>query len=132
MSAPKIKPMAEVTLAYPVQDLDRSIAWYEEMLGFTLLYRNDEVGWCELRTTVEGCNVGLGKTDTCKVEGGATATWGVEDLDSARRELEAAGVKVDETIEIPNMVKLATFYDPDGNHLMLFQLLSTAETPPQS
>ncbi len=29
-----------------------------------------------------------------------------------------------ETIEIPDMVKLATFYDPDGNSLMLFQLMS--------
>ena len=28
------------------------------------------------------------------------------------------------TQEIPEMVKLATFYDPDGNKLMLYQDLS--------
>ena len=46
-------------------------------------------------------------------------------IGQARRQLESKGVKFDgETIEIPEMVTLATFFDPDGNSLMFFQTLS--------
>ena len=45
--------------------------------------------------------------------------------ESARSALEAAGVKFDgPTQEIPEMVKLATFYDPDNNAFMLAQDLA--------
>ncbi len=57
-----------------------------------------------------------------KVErgGGATLVFGVADVDSARAQLEAKDVRFDgETQTIPDMVKLATFFDPDGNTFML-------------
>ena len=57
--------------------------------------------------------------------GGQTPTFGVSDIERARKILEDRGAKFDgDTIEIPDMVKLATFYDPDGNPLMRFQSLS--------
>jgi Glyoxalase/Bleomycin resistance protein/Dioxygenase superfamily len=49
----------EVTASMGVTSLDRSIDWYQSVLGFTLLYRVDEIGWCELATAVPGVNVGL-------------------------------------------------------------------------
>ena len=56
--------------------------------------------------------------------GGATLTFGVVDIDSARAWLEAHDVKFDgEKTEVPGMVRLATFYDPDGNTFMLAQRL---------
>jgi hypothetical protein len=47
------------------------------------------------------------------------------DLDTARQKLEQANVKFDgETDLVEGMVKTATFYDPDGNALMLAEDLT--------
>lgn len=113
-----------LTIAFKVSDLAKSIDWYQNVLGFKLVYKLDEMAWCELSTAVDGVNVGLSQVE--KVEpGGPTPTFGVKDIEKARKTLESRKVRFDgDTIEIPEMVKLATFYDPDGNSLMLFQMLS--------
>jgi predicted enzyme related to lactoylglutathione lyase len=116
-----------LTAAMGVADLDRAIAWYRSVLGFTLLYRKEEMGWCELSTAVPGVNVGLSQVETVEPRGGATLTFGVKDIDHARRALEAQRVRFDgETMTIEGMVRLATFFDPDGNKLMLYQDLQHA------
>ncbi len=47
---------------------------------------------------------------------------GVKDIAQARAGLEGKGVKFDgDAVEIPGMVKLATFFDPDGNTYMFSQ-----------
>ncbi len=113
-----------LTVSYAVSDRKRGIAWYQDLLGFTLLYDLEDMGWCELKSHIPGVNVGLSERENPQVEGGPTLTWGVTDIDEARAELEAKGVRFGgETMEIPGMVKLATFFDPDGNHLMLYQSL---------
>ena len=51
--------------------------------------------------------------------------FGIEDIHAARTALETAGVKFDgETMTVDGMVSTATFYDPDGNALMLAQDLT--------
>jgi predicted enzyme related to lactoylglutathione lyase len=46
----------------------------------------------------------------------------VVDIDEAKAALDAAGVRQDGEIqEIPGLVRLLTFYDPDGNALMFYQ-----------
>jgi catechol 2,3-dioxygenase-like lactoylglutathione lyase family enzyme len=113
-----------LTAALSVRSLDAAIPWYQEMLGFELIYRLESWGWCELRTGVHGVNLGLGETDDVKTDGGATLTFNVTDIQSARAYLEERGVRFDgETNVIEDMVKLATFYDPDGNSFMLAQSL---------
>ena len=111
-----------LTCSISVTDFDKAVQWYGEMLGFTLNYRMDEMGWCELATEVPGVNVGLSRSDSIVKGGGATLTFGVTDIDAARKRLESKGVRFEgETDVIPGMVKLATFFDPDGNTLMLYQ-----------
>ena len=114
----------ELTIAMRVSDMNASIKWYTEVLGFELLYKLDDMGWAELKSSVPGVNVGLSQVEDVKL-GGPTPTFGVSDIASARSTLESKGVKFDgETMEIPSMVKLATFFDPDGNSLMFFESLS--------
>jgi len=114
-----------LTCALQVADLKKSIDWYQDVLGFKLLYQMDEMGWCELSSAVARVNVGLSQVEKPEGQGGATLTFGVKDIDAARRELEKKGVKFDgETRTIPEMVRLATFFDPDGNTLMFYQDLS--------
>ena len=111
-----------LTCALNVTDLDKSLTWYQDVLDFKLLYKMNEMGWCELATSVERVNVGLSQVEQAGGKGGATLTFGVTDIDAARQQLEAKDVRFDgPTQTIEGMVKLATFYDPDGNALMLYQ-----------
>ncbi len=113
-----------LTLSLSVSDLDKSIAWYKDTLGFQLLYKMDDMGWCEMSTGVERVNVGLSVTEEHK-PGGATPTFGVQNIEAARATLEAKSVQLDgDIMTIPDMVRLQTFYDPDGNSLMFYQALS--------
>jgi predicted enzyme related to lactoylglutathione lyase len=113
-----------LTCALNVRDLNRGIAFYRDVLGFKLLYQMDEMGWCELETEVPGVNVGLSQVEEAGGKGGATLTFGVADIERSRSQLEAKGISFDgPTQVIEGMVKLATFYDPDGNALMFYQSL---------
>jgi catechol 2,3-dioxygenase-like lactoylglutathione lyase family enzyme len=113
-----------LTCALNCSDLDKAIAWYRDILGFSLQYRLDDMGWAELTSPVARVNVGLSQVESPEVKGGATLTWGVKDIDAARTGLEDRDVRFDgETITIPEMVRLATFFDPDGNKHMLYQSL---------
>ena len=111
-----------LTCAIGVTNLDRSIAWYRDVLGMNLLYRADDIGWCELSTAVARVNVGLSQREQAGGAGGATLTFGVADVDGAKADLDSKGVRQDGAIrEIPGMVRLLTFYDPDDNALMFYQ-----------
>ena len=111
-----------LTCAINVTDLDRSTRWYQGVLGMTLLYRIDDIAWCEFSTAVANVTVGLAQVETVAAGGGATLTFGVTDIAAAQRALDAAGVRQDGPVQhVPGMVSLLTFYDPDGNALMFYQ-----------
>ncbi len=108
--------------AHSVRDLEKAIQWYSDHLGFTHLYTKDEMGWCEMATPIKGVKMGLSQVEEVEPKGGATLTWGVQDIDKARSALESRDVPFDgDTIRVPGMVALATFYDPDGNKMMLYE-----------
>jgi catechol 2,3-dioxygenase-like lactoylglutathione lyase family enzyme len=129
-TAPSKSPLGYnggLTCSIHVSDIRKSIDWYQNVLGFRLLYHAEQIGWCELATEVAHVNVGLGQVEDPRV-GGIKLTFGVRDIDAARAQLEAKGVRFDgATRTIPGMVKLATFFDPDGNTLMFYQSLEQAK-----
>jgi CreA protein len=113
-----------IVISVNVSDLERSIAWWGEMLGFEPTYVMKEYGWCELGTSIDGVGLGLGQVEEVKAEGGTTPTFGVSDIGAARSHMESRGVRFDgETYEIEGQVRLCTFYDPDGNPFMLAEVL---------
>ncbi len=117
----------ELTASIGVTDLEAALAWYTDVLGFELLYKLDDMGWCEMSTGVPGVTVGLSQVETVVQGGGATNVWGVKDIDAAKAHLDAKGVRQDGDIQhIPDMVKLITFFDPDGNAMMFAENLQTA------
>jgi hypothetical protein len=61
----------ELTASMGVTDMDRSIAWYGEVLGYELLYRVDEIGWCEMKTEMAGVNIGLSQNQEVRPMYGA-------------------------------------------------------------
>lgn len=104
-----------------VSDYGRSLAWYRDVLGFAVEYELTDYGWCELKTPF-GFTIGLGQTETV-TPGNVTPTFGVHDIDAAIAYLRALDVSVEDWHEVPGMVRLATFYDPDGTSWMLAQVL---------
>ncbi len=113
-----------INIALSVKDRHASAAWYARMLGFETIYHADEAGWSELQTNTDGVTIGLGE-HTEPVPGNCVPVFGIADLDQARAKLEEANVKFDgETDVVEGMVKTATFFDPDGNAMMLAQDLT--------
>lgn len=118
-----------LTCSLNVIDIQSSMKWYQDILGFELLYFMEELGWCELKSPVVKVNVGLSQVEKMPPPGGnAVLTWGVKDIESAAAELKRKGVKFDGDIRnIEEMVKLATFFDIDGNCFMLYQDISNLQ-----
>ena len=113
-----------ITIALSVKDRHASAKWYESMLGFETIHHIDEAGWSEIQTNTAGVTIGLGE-HTEPVPGNCVPVFGVDDLDSARPKLGQANVKFDGATDVvEGMVKTATFYDPDGNALMLAEDLT--------
>ena len=113
-----------LTLAMSVRDRHASVEWYEKTLGFQLLFHADEAGWSEVQTKTDGVTLGFGEQSE-PAPGNTVPVFGVADIAGARAALENVGVTFDgETETIEGMVSTATFYDPDGNALMLAQDLS--------
>ena len=111
-----------LTCSIQVTNLDRAPKWYADVFGFKTLYKIDDMGWAEMSTHIPRVNMGLGQVETITGRGNCKLTFGVNDADKVRKQLEAKGVKFDgPTVEIPGMVKLATFFDPDQNVVMVYQ-----------
>lgn len=114
-----------LTVSVPVSNLDTAIDWYKSILGFELIYKMDELGWCEMVSPVDKVNFGLSAVEKPN-PGGATPTFGVQDIAAAKKALQDNGVPIDgDIVTIENMVHLLTFYDPDNNALMFYQDLQS-------
>lgn len=114
-----------LTVSLPVSNLDKAIFWYQENLGFMLKYRLDDIGWCELTSSVDKVNVGLSVVESPN-PGGATPTFGVQDIKAAAASLKSNGVRTDpDIVTIEGLVSLLTFYDQDDNSLMFYQELTS-------
>ncbi len=99
-----------------VTDIDRSLKWYRDKLGFQLDEQHSAGPWRQL-TIPELPNTALGlylNPDGAGL-GGKKATFVVTDIELARDRLVRAGVEVDEIVELDEWVKLAFLRDPDGN-----------------
>lgn len=117
--------LPEVTASMGVRDLDKAIDWYQRVLGFTLLYRADEIGWCELSTATPGVNVGLSQVEDVPQGGGATNVWSVRSIEQAQAHLTTHAVRQDGPVQVvEGLVKLLTFFDPDGNAMMFAESLA--------
>ena len=124
-SIPTVKLNKELTIAMSVTDRARSKNWYRTHLGFEELFSIEEAGWTELSTPIPGVTIGLGDSDEVSA-GNCVPVFGIDDINKTRAALEAEAVKFDgDTMTIDGMVSLATFYDPDGNALMLSEDLRT-------
>ena len=106
----------------PVSDVDRAAEFYEQVLGFDLLFRYPGNAFFD----ADGVRLYLAKPDQEGFDGRASIYFRVDDVTGTLARLEAAGAKV---IERPNVVFntddydlwLAFVRDPDGNNIGLMR-----------
>lgn len=101
-----------------VTDWEAAKQFYGEVLGWPLAYGDDQVGWFEYGPENE-THVAINRWDDPATVppklGGATIVFSVEDADQVTEALRGKGIKCDEVVNIPGVVKYGTFYDPEGN-----------------
>ena len=117
MPAPALKLTFDAVY-YHVSNMEKSIAFYRDILGFRLTSR-DYVA----RFDIGGVLFELVPNPTGNViagTGNARLSLGVTDIRQATRELQAKGVKTTPVKEEPGGL-LSYFKDPDGNELCLWQ-----------
>ena len=112
----------EVNLAwYSVKDLSAAKKFYGEVLGLKKTFEMD--GWCEFSHADGAVSIGLSAISESDA-GGATVVLKVDDLDRSRKDLAAKGIKFEgDVMEVPGVVRIASFRDPAGNRLQLCQVV---------
>lgn len=113
------------TLVLPVKSLEESLGFYQDVLGFELMLQLGD-SFAEVHSATQGLSIGLNVREEPAV-GETGLTFGVKDMDKARKALEARGVEFGEVLEIPDTVRLSYFKDPTGNTLVLHQSLMKEE-----
>ena len=82
-----------LTCALECNDLETSLAWYQNVLGFELLLKEESMAWAEFRTPIEGVTLGIAQVEEAQTKGGATLTWGVVSVDQTRAQIEKHDVR---------------------------------------
>ncbi len=107
---------------YWTRDIDRAVAFYTDVLGFTLARRSGHE-WAELdagplRFALHGTEDDLPPSGTVVLR--------VDDLDEARATLERRGAVFDAFVgDVEGFARFATFRDPDGNPVQLIEYTHT-------
>jgi catechol 2,3-dioxygenase-like lactoylglutathione lyase family enzyme len=135
MSTPGMDWTLEVVVV-PVSDLDRSIEFYRDRVGFDLDHNteNEHMHVAQLTPRGSGCSIVIGNLPSQnQMEPGSMhgLQLVVADAEAARAELVDRGVECDE-IQVIDERDGGTFFgfaDPDGNTWAVQQLKVRAERP---
>ncbi|AWB96332.1 glyoxalase [Agromyces badenianii] len=120
----------------PVSDLDRSIAFYRDQLGFALDHdtRNEHMHIAQLTPPGSGCSIVIGSLPS-QNEMAPGSLHGLQlvvaDAEAARAELIGRGVEAS-AITVFDERDGGTFFgfaDPDGNTWAVQQIRARAEKP---
>lgn len=105
---------------YSITQMDRSVDFYQNILGLKLLFKMDE--WTEF--SVGGQRLAIHKVDSVaqpKDAGGAIVSLEVKQITNTIAYLKERGVRfVQEMQEFP-FGKMAVFFDPDNNMVGLYE-----------
>ncbi len=113
---------------YPVKDMKRARAFYEETLGLPSSKYGETSPWVEFDLPGGGCLAITTVTpNEPSASAGGTIAFEVDDLPALVADLKAKGVAfAAEGIESP-VCRMAICLDPDGNAIILHKLKSAEE-----
>jgi CreA protein len=111
-----------------VSDIQKAKKFYHEMLGLPIQEDAPAYNWFEVAPTATGTRLGIGQEhpdyQNEKAGTNAVVTFTVDNIIEEKQRLEKLGVTFEgDIMEIPHQVKLATFFDFDGNKFQLAQVL---------
>jgi len=109
---------------YQVSDMDRSIAFYRDVLGMELEGHFEEFAWAEFKaepTTLALFDPAKSQPGSTPRTGGASIALAVEDVGAAVAELKARGVPIVMDVFDSPVCWYAVVADPDGNAVGLHQ-----------
>jgi catechol 2,3-dioxygenase-like lactoylglutathione lyase family enzyme len=123
-------------IVLPVSDLDRSIAFYRDQVGFHLDHdtQNEHMHVAQLTPPGSGCSIVIGDLPAQnEMEPGSMKALQlvVADAEAARQELVDRGVDVSD-LTVLTEADGGTFFgfqDPDGNSWAVQEIKARAETP---
>ena len=113
---------------YPVTDMPRARAFYEETLGLGPSRNGPTSPWVEFDLPGGGCLAITTVTDEePSARAGGTIAFEVDDLPALVADLKARGVTFPaDDIDSP-VCRMAVCLDPDGNSIILHKLKSEEE-----
>jgi predicted enzyme related to lactoylglutathione lyase len=112
---------------YPVTDLRRARAFYEETLGLKpgMVFEGEGIGWIEYEIGPSVVAIGAGSEHFKPSSNGGSVALEVNDFDQAIKELREAGTKfVIEPLDFPGC-RMAAVLDPDGNTITIHRRKTT-------
>lgn len=113
------------TVSVPVEDQDAALAFYVDVLGFTLLRDNPTPGggrWIELAPGDERVVITLEPAVAGLMRGPIGIRFTTKDAEAAHAALREAGVDTDEILSWPGVPPMFAFRDPDGNAFSVTEL----------
>lgn len=121
-----VRSISAVTLA--VQDMSRSVDFYQSRVGLRLLYGGPDADFTSLQ-------VGTGYLNLIRSSEGNHTWWGrvilyVDDVDQMYRRLVSAGIQpATSPQDAPWRERYFHVIDPDGHELSFARPLAAAEVP---
>ena len=107
----------------PVVDYERAKSFYQDDLEFELVLEDKTANWAEFQIS-PGAKVAIHAVKVTNANPVGALVLEVESLEKAELWLRGKGIKIFDKEEIPGLVKLASFTDPDGNLIQLSQSLA--------
>ena len=108
---------------YPVTDMGKARAFYEDVLGFARGSAPESVPWVEYDMPGGGCFAITTVTgETPSSSAGGTIAFEVDDLDALCADLEAKGVTFKSDLIHSPVCRMRVIADTDGNSILLHQL----------
>lgn len=102
----------------PVDDLQRAVYFYRDRLGLEELHSEEQ--WAQL--DANGLHIGLNAREAPGGHGGAVVAFQARGgLEEAVKELRDGGVEIAGDVSEHPWGRVATFKDPDGNDLQLYE-----------
>ncbi|REK75108.1 VOC family protein [Paenibacillus paeoniae] len=113
-----------LTVWYSVTNLEQTLKFYSEKLSFEVIFHDSSSGMAMVNTNTQDCVLGFSEAEAVEASTSSTV-FEVHNIEEAMKQLEEKGVSfIGEVEHIPDMVKLATFVDPDGHNLMLAESIT--------
>ncbi len=107
---------------FPVVDYEQAKSFYQNELEFELVLEDRDSKWAEFQIS-PGAKMAIHGVKATNANPIGALVLDVENLEKSELWLRGKGIKLTDKEEIPGLVKLASFSDPDGNTIQLSQSL---------